>query len=118
MDACQVGGEGRTAVFDKEFIENVYELARGFALLAASTSEQVAQEGQQEHGVFTYYLIDGLRGEADRDRKGFVTVDDLKNHVLDRVREWTCLRNVPIQKPTYRIEGYGDMILADYREKT
>jgi hypothetical protein len=74
----------------------------------------VAQEWEQEeHGVFTHYLIEGLSGRADRDQKGFVTVDDLRKHVVDGLRRWYVEQGRLIQEPTARTEGLGDMILAD-----
>ena len=92
------------------------DLAEGFALIAASTAQQVAQEWKEkEHGVFTYYLLEGLSGQADRDGKEFVTVDDLKTHVLDGLRRWNVEHGGLLQEPTARTEGLGDIILADYR---
>ena len=114
FDACHTGVEIGRDLADPAFIRNAYELAEGFALLAASSSQQVAQEWEEkEHGVFTYYLLDGLSGSADRDGKGFVTVDDLKLHVLDGLRRWNVEHGGLIQEPTARTEGLGDMILAE-----
>jgi uncharacterized caspase-like protein len=113
LDACHTGVEIGRDLADPAFMRNAYELAEGFALLAASTAQQVAQEWDEvEHGVFTYYLLQGLSGAADRDGKGFVTVDDVKNHVLDGLRRWNVEHGGLIQEPTARTEGLGDMILA------
>ncbi|KYC43309.1 hypothetical protein WA1_14590 [Scytonema hofmannii PCC 7110] len=60
-------------------------------------------------------MLDGLSGQGDRVGKKFVTVDDLKNHVLDGLRRWG-VQNYRTQEPTARTEGFGDMILADYRD--
>ena len=116
LDACHTGVEIGRDLADPEFIHNAYELAEGFALIAASTAQQVAQEWDEKaHGVFTYYLLEGLSGRADRAGKGFVTVDDLKTHVLDGLRRWSIDSGGLIQEPTVRTEGLGDIILADYR---
>ncbi len=116
LDACHTGLDiGRDLLANPEFIHNVYEQAEGFALIAASTAQQKAFEWQEkQHGVFTYHLLEGLSGQADRVGKNFVTVDDLKNHVLDGLRRWG-VKNDVLQEPTARTEGLGDMILADYR---
>ena len=117
LDACHTGVEIGRDLADPEFIRNAYELAEGFALIAASTAQQTAQEWEEtEHGVFTYYLLEGLSGQADRAGKGFVTVDDLKTHVLDGLRRWSVERGGVLQEPTARTEGLGDIILADYRD--
>lgn len=116
LDACHTGLKMGRSLTDPQFIRNVYELAEGFALIAASTSQQLAQEWDaRAHGVFTYYLLEGLSGEADMQGKGFVTVSDLTNFVLDRLRRWYVEHQGRIQEPTARVEGLGDMILADYR---
>lgn len=97
-------------------MEHVYERAEGFALLAATSAEDVALEsGDEKHGVFTHYLLKGLAGEADRNNKGFVSFRDLEAHVLDALRHWSIQKGGLIQVPTARSEGRGDPILADYR---
>ncbi len=116
LDACHVGVEVGRGGSDPEFNRRVYDLAQGFALIAASTAQQKAQEWREkEHGVFTYYLLEGLNGEADQDSKQFVTVDDLKDYVLNQLRIWNPLHGGLLQEPTARTEGLGSMILADYR---
>lgn len=119
LDACHTGVEIGRDIADPQFIHNAYELAEGFALIAASTAQQIAQEwGEKEHGVFTYYLLEALSGKADRSNKRFVTVDDLKTHVLDGLRRWNVEQGGAIQEPTAQTEGMGDMILADYRDRS
>lgn len=118
LDACHTGSEiAIRGLSDPDFIRNVHDRAMGFAVLAASTSQQFAQEWKEkEHGVFSCYLLEGLAGAADRGAKGFVTVDDIKNHVLHGLRQWIVRNGGFIQEPTARIDTMGDMILVDYRE--
>ncbi len=116
LDACHTGVEIGRDLADPAFIRNAYELAEGFALLAASTSQQVAQEwAAKEHGVFTYFLLEGLSGKADRTNKGFITVNDLTTYTLDGLRKWNVTHGGILQEPTARVEGLGDMIVADLR---
>ena len=116
LDACHVGVEIGRDLTDPQFIHNVHELAEGFALIAGSTAQQKAQDWREKkHGVFTYYLLEGLSGRADRGGKDFVTVDDLSKHVLHNLRQWSVQNGGLIQEPTIRTEGLGDMILADHR---
>lgn len=116
LDACHAGVDLGRSIHDPNFIRDVYDLAEGTALLAASSARQIAQEGEhnQQHGLFTYYLLEGLSGSADN-HKGFVTFDDLRKHVLAGVRKWNFDHRRVIQEPTSRVEGVGDIILADYR---
>ena len=41
------------------------------------------------HGVFTYYVVKGLEGEADATHDGIVTADELAEYVHTQVREAT-----------------------------
>lgn len=117
LDACHVGVELGRDITDPEFIRNAYELAEGFALIAASTAQQVAQEWKEvEHGVFTYYLLEGLTGKADHANKGFTTVNDLQTFVVDHLKRWNVNHGGRIQEPTFRADGRGDFMLSDYRK--
>jgi hypothetical protein len=66
---------------------------RGRAVLTASNAIEYAWEGGelsdegQQPSLFTATIVDGLRtGEADFDRDGVVSIDDLYKHVWERVR--------------------------------
>jgi len=116
LDTCHTGVEIGRDLADPDFIRYAYELAEGFALLAASTSQQVAQEWEaKEHGVFTYFLLEGLDGKADRANKGLITVNDLTTHTLDGLRRWNITHGGIRQELTGRVEGLGDIILVDLR---
>ena len=115
LDACHTGIDIGRDLSDPEFIKNVYDLAEGFALIAASTAEQKAFElKDKQHGVFTYYLLQGLVNSTNS-RGNFVTVKDLEHYVLNELRKWNVKESLT-QEPTARTEGLGDIILADYRQ--
>ncbi|MEM7682824.1 MAG: caspase family protein [Planctomycetota bacterium] len=72
----------------------------GKVIMTASRDDQVAQELQElGHGVFSYYLIQGLNGEADRTRlgngDGEVTIAELYDYVLDQVGRKTNNAQTP-----------------------
>jgi uncharacterized caspase-like protein len=121
LDACHigVGTDARNEVLaDPEFIHNVYELAKGFALIAASTSQESAFE-YRGHGVFSHHVLAGLRESrlslADPNQN-FVTVGSLQRYVLHRLKQWRNKHGYS-QKPQRRADGdLGEMILVDYRE--
>jgi formylglycine-generating enzyme required for sulfatase activity len=118
LDACHTGVEMGRGTDDPEFIRNVYELAEGFVVMAGSTAQQKAQEwGAAQHGVYTYYLLQALLGAADRDKKSFVSVDDIEKYVINELKKWSVHNSGLIQEPTIRKEGMGDMVLADWRDR-
>jgi uncharacterized caspase-like protein len=72
--------------------EELSTAKEGIALLASSEANQTSQEDAKwggGHGVFTYYLLKGLQGEADSNNNGLVTVGELFEYVRKEVREAT-----------------------------
>ena len=64
---------------------------------------EVALEGEQwgeGHGVFTHYLIDGIKGEADGygggEEDGIISIGELFDYVSDKVREATNNKQHPL----------------------
>ena len=62
-----------------------------FSLTASRDREQSFESPdlQGGHGVFTYYVVKGLEGEADFSHDGIVTADELAEYVRTDVREAT-----------------------------
>lgn len=69
----------------------------GTALLMSSKSEEYSlEDGGLRSGIFSHFLIRGLKGEADVNRNKIITIDELYNFVYDEVRSYTG----NIQTPT------------------
>lgn len=117
LDACHLGVESGRDIADPDFIKNVNDDAEGLVILAASTSKQVALEHHNlEHGAFTYFLLDGLSEKAAPKGQSFVTVQNIADYVLNEVRKWNKKYGFT-QTPTKQIEGFGDIIVVDWRGK-
>jgi uncharacterized caspase-like protein len=72
------------------------------AVITASDISQLSQESEQwggGHGVFTYYLLKGLKGEADANKDGTVTAGELFNYVRDNVLKATSGDQSPMALP-------------------
>ena len=92
LDACYSGGAGgRTfnmkatrGTLNDEFLARVAR-SKGRAIVTASRTNEVSLElPALGHGIFTYYLVEGLKGAA-ADREGIVTVQDLYKYVEQQV---------------------------------
>jgi hypothetical protein len=118
LDACQAGAVIHRGSDDDEFIEQSFARAEGFVRIAASTSDQLAQEwAAQKMGVFSYYLNQALLGAARaRNQFGLVTAQSAANYLLFELRRWTRQHLGREQEPTISYEGLGEMVLADYRD--
>ncbi len=119
IDACHMGAgtDQRVGGVDPEFVRNVYELAEGFAFLAASTAAQTARElGGMQHGLFSYYILQGLAGAAVQPELEMVTVGSLQRYVLNEMRKQGVSDGIN-QQPMGRADGnLGDMVLVDLRK--
>ena len=57
-----------------------------FTVITASASDQIASSSPDlEHGIFSYYLMKGLEGEADEDKDGTITIGKLQSYLAERV---------------------------------
>ena len=111
-DAAKIGID---ALRSKARILQDEQQGEGKCLLAAS---QAAQEAyglkKQEHSIFTYYLLEGLRGnERSVDTNGNVTPYSLGSYVYKAILNLPPKKR-PKQKPVTKVEASGDIILASY----
>lgn len=96
-DACHsaaIGGtRGKsTSTRFNRYLEKLAVSKEGVTKITASRSDELSQEkafSEGGHGVFTYYLLKGLRGEADENGDGFVTMKEGYDYLYDRVRSET-----------------------------
>jgi Caspase domain len=116
LDCCYSGAFTRGLRHRGDGNVNLDSLAgRGRAVLFASSAMEYAFEidssevdGVGVSSLFTRTIIHALRtGEADLDRDGLVSVDELYDYVLDQLREIT-----PLQKPGKIIDAEGTIFIA------
>ena len=79
--------------------------ATGRATLAASSELQNALEGYEGHGVFTFALLQGLQGRADRNKNQAIDIDELASYVADEVPRITLKRFGYEQFPMRELHG-------------
>ena len=81
-------------------------------IITASSANEVSEEKDDlQHGVFTYYLLEGLRGKADTDQDGMVTVDEAYRYVSDKVPQATGQEQHPVRKGSVE----GSLVLSIVR---
>jgi tetratricopeptide (TPR) repeat protein len=83
-----------------------------FSLTASRAREQSFEVADLKggHGVFTYYVVQGMEGAADSSGDGVVTADELAEYVHTQVREYTTNR----QNPTSDKANYDPEMLLAY----
>lgn len=91
LDSCFSGATGRSVLPAGArpvgiAIENPVLVSKKLAVLAASTGTQISSDyDKEQHGLFTYFLLKGLRGEADSDASGTVDVHELFDYASNKV---------------------------------
>ncbi len=89
------------------------DLNRSMFSLTASRDREQSFESPQwggGHGIFTYYVVQGLKGYADEDKNGIVTADELSEYVHRNVREATGGK----QNPTSERGSFDPEMLLSY----
>ncbi|QLE59368.1 caspase family protein [Nostoc sp. TCL26-01] len=116
-----------------ELLHQRAKQSKGFyALLSCDSHQQSWEFPELGHGVFTYYLMRGLRGEA-ADIQGLIDADGLYRYVYHQTRQYIEQTNqqlrlinqqnrsrgetkvyseYPMQTPKRIVEGVGEVILG------
>ncbi|WP_350112502.1 caspase family protein [Nitrosomonas sp.] len=96
----------RSTIGDKSAIDRLMR-ATGRYVLAATTEKGYALEGHDQHGVFTWALLEGLKGHASPSGSsdGSISLDDLANYVRAEVPRITQQKWGFEQIPMRLIQG-------------
>jgi len=72
-------------------LQNLSKVGDGVCVISASDEKQFSQEGRNwgGHGVFTFFLMKGLKGEADYNKDKTVTLGELIPYLSEQVRRAT-----------------------------
>jgi len=110
-DSCYSGASGGRTIsvtgtranITDGFLERISS-GRGKVIITASAANEVSVEKDElQHGVFTYYLLEGLRGAADMDHDGTITVEEAYRYVSEKVPRATGQEQHPVKKGS--VEG-------------
>lgn len=91
MDSCFSGAGGRSVIQKGARpmlikVENPLVEARNMVVLSAAAGNQISNTlPEKRHGLFTYYFLKGLQGEADANQDGAVEVEELYTYMKPRV---------------------------------
>ena len=61
------------------------KLATGTSTFTASQGYEQAIEGYKGHGLFTYTLVEGIKGAADQDKDKMIKLTELKSYTEQTV---------------------------------
>lgn len=123
LDSCASGAFTRIKGGRKMpafLLDEAYDMT-GYAFLTSSSATEVSQESDLlRSSFFTHYLASGLRGAADLNGDGRVTLNEAYQFAFNETLAETTRTFHGPQHPNYDIEmsGTGDVILTDIRTAT
>ncbi|MEK7449498.1 MAG: caspase family protein [Planctomycetota bacterium] len=108
-DSCNSGGftdlRGDVDGFEKGMGEGT------IVMTASSRGQKALEDSRLKHGLFTYYLLEGLNGQANKDADNRVSITELKEYLDKNVPEKA--REIgSAQTPVIKIESSGELYLT------
>lgn len=127
LDTCSSGAfasdKGQRGMTEKTAIDRLAN-ATGQAVIAACSDNQFAMEGYNGHGLFTYVLLDAMKGGADRNNDGFISMQELSSYiggeVISRSEEKWGYAQVPYSSltasefPLFSVSGNSASLPTSY----
>ncbi len=121
MDACrnELTKEGKSADaadgVSAEFEAELGGMARGEgrAVIASAKQGQKSYEWEEQtHGVFTYYLMQAIGGDADDDNDGAVTLSEANGYLASAMQQWSAEHAKQQSPAIMQSEVTGEIVLA------
>jgi len=105
-DACHSGSllslKGPLQTILKKYYRAFEDVSGGTALLMSSKGEEYSlEDGGLRSGIFSHFLIRGLKGAADRNDNQIVTIQELYDYVYYNVKEYTGNVQTPTLTGTF-----------------
>ena len=99
-DACYAGGfsemKPKSIAPSVDLFLQEFRNSSGRAIITSSKDKQISWEVPElKNSVFTHYLLEGLRGKADKDHDGVVTVNEAYEYAYLRTKDQTEGRQHP-----------------------
>ncbi len=120
VDSCSSGALTRPKGGQRAppFLVDTSSAVKGHAILTSSAADEASQESDRiGASFFTHFLVSGLRGAADANQDGKVTVNEAYQFAFTETLARTERTRSGAQHPTYDIQlaGSGDVVVTDLR---
>jgi len=96
-DACYSGSvsSGQTYMSNYESTQNLRDVRLAVFLSSSSNESSLENNGLQQ-GIFSYYLMKGLKGDADLNKDKYVTAGELFVYTRKAVIQYSGGRQIPV----------------------
>jgi len=86
------------------------EYPTNFTVISASSPEQISwSSAELKHGIFSYYLMKGMEGDADENKDGKITVGEMQAYLTDMVPRQALVMN---RKQVPQLTGDTNRVLV------
>jgi len=115
-DTCYSGASGgRTMMATKtranlsdKFYERISK-GKGRVIISSCSANEISKEDDNlKHGIFSYYMLEGLKGRADQDGDGIITVSELFSYISRKVPQASGQDQHPVKKG----ETEGELVIG------
>ena len=115
-DTCYSGASGgRTMMATKsranlsdKFYDRIAK-GKGRVIISSCSANEISKEDDNlQHGVFSYYMLEGLKGRADQDGDDIITVSELFSYISRKVPQASAQDQHPVKKG----ETEGELIIG------
>ena len=96
-------------------MDTAYDM-KGYAFMTSSSANEAAQESSRlKRSFFTHNLLSGMRGAADMNRDGRITLNEAYQFAFEGTLRQTQKTMAGPQHPSYHIQmsGTGDVIITE-----
>ncbi len=123
IDACFSGGSNKGMLTKNASpvsieVENQATVGDSSTVFTSSASNEISSwYPEKKHGLFTYFFLKGLRGDADSNKDKKLTSQELHNYISDKTQGVPyyarSIYNGRVQTPS--ISGDGKMVIVEYK---
>lgn len=99
LDSCYSGlaRSGETLVASARPVRLKTEsklFPENFAVITASQNDQISSSNPDlQHGIFSYYLMKGMEGDADSNKDGKITLGEMQAYLVENVGRQAAMMN-------------------------
>ena len=80
-----------------------------FTVITASSNDQISSSSVElKHGIFSYYLMKGMEGDADGNKDGKITAGEMQDYLSDKVSRQAMSMN---RKQDTQLTGEPNKVL-------
>jgi hypothetical protein len=115
LDACYSGQTkaGQTLVASARPVtlkQQTSMFPANFTVISASQSDQISSSSPDlQHGIFSYFFMKGMEGDADANRDGKITLGEMRDYLIENVGRQAAMMS---RKQEPQLSGDAGQILV------